>query len=99
MDSQLAKKIIIDVQISGWSCLIPASGLLYLYQITRSLITPASCGAWPWSFCTLRGLRAGDRQAGKVAVPKLRFADELDRDVFRRLPAFNSAFVLLQPGA
>ncbi|MGZ1085297.1 hypothetical protein ACXO1P_05540 [Lactobacillus delbrueckii subsp. bulgaricus] len=35
MDSQLAKKIIIDVQISGWSCLIPASGLLYLYQITH----------------------------------------------------------------
>lgn len=34
MDSQLAKKIIIDVQISGWSCLIPASGLLYLYQVT-----------------------------------------------------------------
>ena len=47
----------------------------------------------------VRGLRAGDRQAGQVAVPKLRFADELDRDVFRRLPAFNSAFVLLQPGA
>lgn len=35
MDSQLAKKIIIDVQISGWSCLIPASGLLYLYQVTH----------------------------------------------------------------
>lgn len=35
MDSQLAMKIIIDVQISGWSCLIPASGLLYLYQITH----------------------------------------------------------------
>lgn len=35
MDSQLAKKIIIDVQISGWSCLIPASGLLYLYQLTH----------------------------------------------------------------
>ena len=35
MDSQLAKKIIIDVQISGWSCLIPASGLLYLYQVTQ----------------------------------------------------------------
>ena len=35
MDSQLAKKIIIDVQISGWSCLIPASGMLYLYQITH----------------------------------------------------------------
>ena len=35
MDSQLAKKIIIDVQISGWCCLIPASGLLYLYQITH----------------------------------------------------------------
>ena len=35
MDSQLAKKIIIDVQISGWSCLIPASDLLYLYQITH----------------------------------------------------------------
>ncbi|MFV4946705.1 hypothetical protein, partial [Lactobacillus delbrueckii] len=34
-DSQLAKKIIIDVQISGWSCLIPASGLLYLYQVTH----------------------------------------------------------------
>lgn len=35
MDSQLAKKIIIDVQISGWSCLIPASGLLYLYHVTH----------------------------------------------------------------
>lgn len=35
MDSQLAKKIIIDVQISGWFCLIPASGLLYLYQVTH----------------------------------------------------------------
>ncbi|WP_288747722.1 hypothetical protein [uncultured Lactobacillus sp.] len=35
MDSQLAKKIIIDVQISGWSCLLPASGLLYLYQVTH----------------------------------------------------------------
>lgn len=35
MDSQLAKKIIIDVQISGWSCLIPASGMLYLYQVTH----------------------------------------------------------------
>ena len=35
MDSQLAKKIIIDVQISSWSCLIPASGLLYLYQVTH----------------------------------------------------------------
>lgn len=35
MDSQLAKEIIIDVQISGWSCLIPASGLLYLYQVTH----------------------------------------------------------------
>lgn len=35
MDSQLAKKIIIDVQISGWPCLIPASGLLYLYQVTH----------------------------------------------------------------
>lgn len=35
MDNQLAKKIIIDVQISGWSCLIPASGLLYLYQVTH----------------------------------------------------------------
>lgn len=35
MDSQLAKKIIIDVQISGWACLIPASGLLYLYQVTH----------------------------------------------------------------
>lgn len=35
MDSQLAKKIIIDVQISGWSCRIPASGLLYLYQVTH----------------------------------------------------------------
>ncbi|AZA15318.1 hypothetical protein J7T62_09900 [Lactobacillus delbrueckii subsp. lactis] len=35
MDSQLAKKIIIDEQISGWSCLIPASGLLYLYQVTH----------------------------------------------------------------
>jgi hypothetical protein len=35
LDSQLAKKIIIDVQISGWSCLIPASGLLYLYQVTH----------------------------------------------------------------
>lgn len=35
MDSQFAKKIIIDVQISGWSCLIPASGLLYLYQVTH----------------------------------------------------------------
>lgn len=35
MDSQLAKKIIIDVQISGWSCLIPASCLLYLYQVTH----------------------------------------------------------------
>ncbi|MCD5448487.1 hypothetical protein LOB72_06980 [Lactobacillus delbrueckii subsp. lactis] len=35
MDSQLAKKIIIDVQISGWSCLIPASGLLCLYQVTH----------------------------------------------------------------
>nr|WP_238727699.1 hypothetical protein [Lactobacillus delbrueckii] len=23
------------MQISGWSCLIPASGLLYLYQITH----------------------------------------------------------------
>ncbi len=47
MDSQFAKKIIIDVQISGWSCLIPACS-----TSTRSLITPASCGAWPWSFCT-----------------------------------------------
>ena len=35
MDSQLAKKIIIDVQISGWSYLIPASGLLYFYQVTH----------------------------------------------------------------
>ena len=35
MDSQLAKKIIIDVLISGWSCLIPASSLLYLYQVTH----------------------------------------------------------------
>ncbi|MCD5562354.1 hypothetical protein [Lactobacillus delbrueckii] len=23
------------MQISGWSCLIPASGLLYLYQVTH----------------------------------------------------------------
>ncbi|GHV98261.1 hypothetical protein lacNasYZ03_13710 [Lactobacillus nasalidis] len=36
MDSQLAKKIVIDVRIAGWSCLLPASGLLYLYQLTRS---------------------------------------------------------------
>ncbi|MGM9905235.1 hypothetical protein [Lactobacillus sp.] len=35
MDSKLAKKIIIDVRISGWSCLLPASGLLYLYQVTH----------------------------------------------------------------
>lgn len=91
MDSQLAKKIIIDVQISGWSCLIPASGLLYLYQVTHY------AGPGPGRF--VRGLRAGDRQAGQVAVPKLRFVDELDRHVLRRLPAFNSAFVLLQPGA
>ena len=47
----------------------------------------------------VRSLRASDRQAGQVALSKLRFADELDRDVLRRLPAFNSAFVLLQPGA
>lgn len=94
MDSQLAKKIIIDVQISGWSCLIPASCLFYLYQVTHyasflwGLALPS-----PGRF--VRGLRAGDRQAGQVAVPKLRFADELDRDALRRLPAFNSAFVLL----
>ena len=91
MDSQLAKKIIIDVQISGWSCLIPASGLLYLYQV-KLLVGPGS-GRF------VRGLRAGDCQAGQMAFTKLRFADELDRHVLCRLSAFNPAFVLLQPGA
>lgn len=91
MDSQLAKKIIIDVQISGWSCLIPASGLLYLYQVTHY-------ASFLWGLA-LRGLRAGDRQAGQMAFTKLRFADELDRHVLCRLSAFNPAFILLQPGA
>lgn len=95
MDSQLAKKIIIDVQISGWSCLIPASGLLYLYQVTH--YASFLWGSGPGRF--VRGLRAGDRQARQMAFTKLRFADELDRHVLCRLSAFNPAFVLLQPGA
>lgn len=92
MDSQLAKKIIIDVQISGWSCLIPASGLLPGHPLRQLLVGPG-----PGRF--VRGLRAGDRQAGQMAFTKLRFADELDRHVLCRLSAFNPAFVLLQPGA
>ena len=87
MDSQLAKKIIIDVQISGWSCLIPASGLLYLYQVTHY-----ASFLWGLALVVLYA-------AYVLATSKLRFADELDRDVLRRLSAFNSAFVLLQPGA
>lgn len=95
MDSQLAKKIIIDVQISGWSCLIPASGLLYLYQVTHY-----ASFLWGLALVVLYAAYVlATAKLDKAAVPKLRFADELDRDVLRRLPAFNSAFVLLQPGA
>ena len=91
----MLRKYIIDVQISGWSCLIPASGLLYLYQITHY-----ASFLWGLALVVLYAAYVlATANAGQVAVPKLRFADELDRDVLRRLPAFNSAFVLLQPGA
>lgn len=39
MDKErIKRKIILWVRVAGWSCLFPASGSLYIYQKTSSLI-------------------------------------------------------------
>ncbi|CCK85468.1 Putative uncharacterized protein [Lactobacillus equicursoris DSM 19284 = JCM 14600 = CIP 110162] len=35
MDSKLAKKIVFEVRLAGWLCLLPASGMLFLYKLTQ----------------------------------------------------------------
>lgn len=35
MDSKLAKKIVFEVRLAGWLCLLPASGMLFLYRLTQ----------------------------------------------------------------
>ena len=95
MDSQLAKKIIIDVQISGWSCLIPASGLLYLYQVTHY-----ASFLWGLALVVLYAAYVlATAKLDKWQSPSYVLRVSLIAMFFVGLPAFNSTFVLLQPGA